>query len=119
MLPECRLKEYLHSVPPFSVEEDDVEDFVDELRKFHEEFSDCFAGSEPGGHFFDCVAGQLGHIERKSAEPIAVSVKGLTEATVTLAVADEKYEGSAVSVVILDKAGHVIDHKPTTIGVNL
>jgi len=50
---------------------------------------------------------------------IAVCVKELAGTNVTLAVADDKYDGSAVTVVILDVEGHVLDHKPTTIGVNL
>lgn len=77
MLPECRLNEYLYPVPPFTVEKDNVEDFADELRKFHKEFSDCFARSETRGHFFDYMVGQLSHIEKKSVEPIAVSVSGV------------------------------------------
>ena len=77
MLPECRLNEYLYPVPPFTVEKDNVEDFADELRKFHKEFSDCFARSETREHFFDYMVGQLSHIEKKSVEPIAVSVSGV------------------------------------------
>ncbi len=77
MLPECRLNEYLYPVPPFAVEKDNVEDFADELRKYHGEFSDCFVRSEPRKHFFDYMAGRLSHIERKSVEAVAVSVNGV------------------------------------------
>ena len=52
MLPECRQNEYLYEIPPFAIEKDNVEDFVTELRKYHEEFSDGFAGSEPREIFF-------------------------------------------------------------------
>ena len=34
----------------------------------------------------------------------------------SLAVRDDSLEGSAASVVLLDAAGQVIDHQPTTIG---
>ncbi len=50
---------------------------------------------------------------------IAANIKELIGNNATLAVADDKYDGAAVSVVILDEAGRVLDHQPTTIGVNL
>lgn len=78
MLPKCRLNEYLYEVPPFAIEKNDVENFVDELRKFHGEFSDCFAGSEPRGNFFNYMLGQLSHPERKSIEPMAINVSGIS-----------------------------------------
>jgi len=51
MLPECRSNEYLYKIPPFALEKDNVEGFVDELEKFHKEFTDCFARSEPRKNF--------------------------------------------------------------------
>lgn len=51
MLPECRLNDFLYEVPPFTLEKEDVEGFVDELVKFHNEFSDYFARSEPRKNF--------------------------------------------------------------------
>jgi len=77
MLPECRQNEYLYNIPPFAIENGNVEDFVDELRKFHSEFADCFVRSEPRKNFFGYMVGQLSHLERKSIEPIAVSVNGI------------------------------------------
>jgi len=77
MLPECRLQEHLYPIPQFVTEEDKIEDFVEELRKFHGEFADCFVRSEPRENFFDYMAGQLSHLERKSVEPIAVNVNGI------------------------------------------
>jgi len=53
MLPECRLNEYLYEIPPFAIEKNNVWDFADELRKFHEEYADCFARSETRGHFLN------------------------------------------------------------------
>jgi hypothetical protein len=52
MLPDCRIEEYLYTVPPFSIERDNAEDFVEKLREFHGKFSDCFVRSEPRGNFF-------------------------------------------------------------------
>lgn len=77
MLPECRLNEYLYEIPPFNIEKDNPGDFADELRKYHEEFSDGFARSEPRKNFFDYMVGQLSRLERKSVEPIAVNVNGI------------------------------------------
>jgi hypothetical protein len=37
----------------------------------------------------------------------------------SLAVRDDSHEGAAASVVLLDAAGQVIDHQPTTIGETL
>lgn len=52
MLPKCRLNEYLFEIPNFAIEKDNIGDFVTELRKYHEEFSDGFARSEPRKNFF-------------------------------------------------------------------
>jgi SRSO17 transposase len=76
MLPECRLNDYTYTVPPFQIENDDVENFVDELVEFHGKYSDCFARSETREHFFNYMVGQLSHLDRKSIEPIAVNVSG-------------------------------------------
>ncbi|MCP4110110.1 MAG: transposase, partial [Desulfobacteraceae bacterium] len=59
------------------MEEDKVENFVEELQNFHGEFADGFARSEPRGNFFDYTVGRFSHLERKSDEPIAVSVNGI------------------------------------------
>ena len=76
MLPGCRSTEYLYPIPKFSINKDNVDDFAEELRKFHEEFYDCFARSETRGNFLNYMIGQLSHLERKSIEPIAVKVNG-------------------------------------------
>lgn len=77
MLPECRSDEYLYTIPIFEVGTDNLDNFVEELRKFHEGFSECFARSEPRGNFYDYMVGQLSHLERKTIEPIAVNVNGI------------------------------------------
>ena len=42
MLPEIRNEEHLFSIPKFTVSNDDVKNFTNELKGFHEVFSDCF-----------------------------------------------------------------------------
>ena len=42
MLPEIRNQDHLYSVPKFNVTDVDVKDFINELKGFHEVFSNCF-----------------------------------------------------------------------------
>jgi len=76
MLPECRTNGETFSIPKFSVEKKEVEEFIDELKGFHEEFKDCFSRSEPRKNFFRYTVGQLSKLERKSIEPIALNIQG-------------------------------------------
>jgi len=66
----------IFAVPKFTVNKDDVKGFMEELRGFHSEFADCFSRSEPREHFLQYMAGQFSEIERKSIEPIALSIEG-------------------------------------------
>ncbi len=75
MLPEIRNQEHLFSVPKFAIEKGDVRDFMNQLKGFHEEFSDCFHRSESRGHFYRYMVGQFSELERKSIEPIALNVE--------------------------------------------
>jgi hypothetical protein len=75
MLPECRTQGDLFSIPKFTVEKEDVQDFIKELRGFHEEFSDCFSRTEPRENFFQYMVGQLSDLHRKSIKPIALRVE--------------------------------------------
>jgi SRSO17 transposase len=75
MLPIIRRDEHLYSVPKFDIDKDDVKDFINELRGFHEQFADCFHRSESREHFFNYMAGQFSELERKSIEPIALAIK--------------------------------------------
>ena len=75
MLPEIRSQEHLFSVPKFSVSSSDVYNFINELKGFHEVFSDCFHRSESRGHFLRYMVGQFSELERKSIEPIALKVE--------------------------------------------
>jgi len=54
---------------------DDVADFGNELRGFHEQFADCFQRSESRAHFLNFMAGRFSELERKSIEPIALALK--------------------------------------------
>lgn len=76
MLPECRISGDHFSIPKFTVEKRDVQEFMEDLRGFHEEFRDCFSRSEPRGNFLRYMVGQLSELERKSIEPIALQVEG-------------------------------------------
>jgi len=75
MLPETRNKEHLFAVPKFTIKKGDVNNFINELKGFHEVFNDCFHRSESRGHFFRYMVGQFSEIERKSIEPIALKVE--------------------------------------------
>lgn len=75
MLPIQRQNEYLYAVPKFDLKKTDIKNFANELKGFHEEFYDCFQRSESREHFFKYMSGQFSDLERKSIEPIALSVK--------------------------------------------
>ena len=75
MLPVTRCDEHLYPVPKFDLGKGDVEDFMNELRGFHEQFADCFHRSESRDHFFNYMAGQFSALERKSIEPIALAIE--------------------------------------------
>ena len=74
MVPGPRCDEHLYRVPKFDLCRDDVADFMNELRGFHEQFADCFQRSESRDHFFSFMAGQFSALERKSIEPIALAL---------------------------------------------
>jgi len=75
MLPECRTKGDVFSIPKFSVVKEDIDDFMQELEVFHGEFHDCFLRSEPRTNFFQYMVGQFSELERKSIEPIAMNME--------------------------------------------
>ena len=75
MLPVTRCDEHLYRVPKFDLGKGDVDNFMHELKVFHEQFYDCFHRSESRDHFYKYMAGQFSPLERKSIEPIALAVK--------------------------------------------
>jgi SRSO17 transposase len=76
MLPITQRDAYLYSVPEYNLVTEDVNDFMNELTGFHEQFAHCFHRSESRGHFFKYMAGQFSSLERKSIEPIALAIQG-------------------------------------------
>jgi len=52
MLPAYCIPGALFELPPCELMPDDVEGFVDELRRFHVRFRHCCGRSEPRDHFF-------------------------------------------------------------------
>jgi hypothetical protein len=53
-----------------------VENFVEELKEFQGKFEECYSRSEPRENLFEYLVGRLSSLERKTIEPIAISVKG-------------------------------------------
>ncbi len=76
MLPACRTDVDLYSIPKFSLEKDDVEDFASELEAFHGEYREYFPRSESRDNFLRYMAGQFSTLERKSIEPMALHIQG-------------------------------------------
>lgn len=76
MLPEIRQTDYLYKVPQFELDRNDVVDFAQELKGFHENFADCFQRSESRENFYRYMSGQFSQLERKSIEPIAIATEG-------------------------------------------
>ncbi len=66
MLPDIRQSEFQFSVPQFNLGQAEINDFVNELKGFHEQFADCFHRSESRDHFYRYMAGQFIELERKS-----------------------------------------------------
>jgi SRSO17 transposase len=75
MLPQIRNEDYLFSIPKFDLNKKDIKEFHKELKGFHENFHDCFTRSESREHFYNYMSGQFSDLERKSIEPIALTVK--------------------------------------------
>src|SRR4030066_1129339 len=76
MLPECRTECVPFPIPKFSMDESDIDGFMDKLKTFHEQFRGCFSRSEPWENLFRYLSGQFSGLERKSIEPMALHVEG-------------------------------------------
>ncbi len=72
MLPDIRQREHIAQIPKFDLGQDDIEDFLNELKGFHSNFEDSFHRSESRGHFLRYMVGQFSGLDRKSIEPIAI-----------------------------------------------
>ena len=66
MLPISSKHEHLYPVPKFDLTRDDIPDFMNELKGFHQEFHDCFHRSESRDNFLRYMTGQFSDVERYS-----------------------------------------------------
>ncbi len=123
MLPEIRSQEYLYPIPKFDICEGDVENFINELRGFHQVFAECFHRSESRDHFFRYMVGQFSDLERKSIEPIALSVEEGSVRSMQRFISDAEWDdfeilnkyrnlvnedmGSPDGVLIFDESGFI------------
>ncbi len=96
MLPTIRSNEYLYPVPEFDVSTNDVMQFMDELKEFHELFSDCFQRSESREHFYNYMSGQLSDLEHKSIEPIAEAIENGNVRGMQRFISDAKWDDEKI-----------------------
>lgn len=75
MLPAIRSQGNLYDIPKFDIEVPDIKGFAEELKGFHLQFADCFSREEPRENFSQYMSGQFSKLERKSIEPIAISME--------------------------------------------
>lgn len=92
MLPACRTTGDLYEPPPFALTPEDVEGFVDELRRFHARFRHCFGRSEPRDHFFRYIMGQFRSLERQSIEPIALETQATSIRALQRSLSDTEWD---------------------------
>ncbi len=123
MLPEIRNQEFLFDVPKFNIEKGDVENFIHELKGFHEVFTECFHRSESRDHLFKYMVGQFSELERKSIEPIALNVEDGNVRPMQRFISDAQWDddkilnkyhgivnedmGTANGVLIFDESGFI------------
>ncbi|MBF0397358.1 MAG: hypothetical protein HQK78_11340, partial [Desulfobacterales bacterium] len=65
----------IYAIPRFEITKGEVNNFIEELKTYHSEFSDYFQRSEPRENFFQYMCGQFSDLERKSIEPIATNIE--------------------------------------------
>jgi hypothetical protein len=59
MLPDSRQSDYQFSIPEFNLGQNEIDDFMNELKGFYEQVSDCFMHSESRDYFFRYMVGQF------------------------------------------------------------
>jgi len=96
MLPECRTGEENLSMPQLSIDTGDINEFMEELRGFHQEFAGCFSRQEPRDNFFSYMVGQLSQLERKSIEPIALNLKNAKVRALQFFVSDVVWDDNKI-----------------------
>ena len=98
MLPAIRQDEYLYDIPKFDFERSDINDIMNELKVFHNEFADCFQRTESRDNFFRYMVGQFSPIERKSIEPISIAVEGAKVRAMQRFVSDAPWDDCNIMV---------------------
>ena len=98
MLPAIRQDEYLYDIPKFDLERSDINDIMNELKVFHNEFADCFQRTESRDNFFRYMVGQFSPIERKSIEPISIAVEGAKVRAMQRFVSDAPWDDCNIMV---------------------
>lgn len=78
MVPENRMVDGIFPIPKLLIGKEDIARFSEEFRGFHAQFANCFSREEPRISFAQYMAGQMSQLERKSIEPIALSVENAT-----------------------------------------
>ena len=73
----------------------------------------CRIGVETG---FSGLSVDLRQNWRQPETSLAAAKQLDAKGEVSLAVADDRHEGAAATVVVLDSTGRVLDHRPTTVG---
>lgn len=110
MLPDIRQSEFQFSVPQFNLGQGEIDDFINELKGFHEQFADCFHRSESRDHFYRYMAGQFSELERKSIEPIAFAIEGGQVRAMQRFVSDAPWDEDKIMLkyrnMIKDDLGH-------------
>jgi len=65
----------MYDIPKFDITVPDIKGFAKELEGFHSQFAHCFSREEPRENFYRYMSGQFSKPERKSIEPIAISIQ--------------------------------------------
>jgi len=110
MLPDIRQTDFQYSVPQFNLGQSEIDDFINELKGFHEQFADCFQRSESRDHFYRYMAGQFSELERKSIEPIAFAIQGGQVRAMQRFVSDAPWDEEKIMIkyrnMVNDDLGH-------------
>ena len=96
MLPDCRIDDDPYPIPKYDITIHDLDDCIEELRGFHEQFRDCFLRSESRENFFNYMVGQLSTLERKSIEPIALHIENAKVRAMQFFVSDVRWDGEKI-----------------------
>jgi SRSO17 transposase len=123
MIPENRVDNGNFPIPKLLVDKGDIVRFMEEFKGFHAQFADCFSREEPRENFYQYMAGQMSQLERKSIEPIALSVESAKVRAMQHFLSDIVWEeerilsryhdllsvdlGNAEGVLIFDESGFV------------